>query len=125
MSSSQIVYTVDPVFACWEWTGKLDRDGYPIVWRGKLPDRAHRYVYECERGAIPEGMALDHMCRNRKCVAPHHLEPVTRSENERRKSWRYRAKRVSCPVGHPMALHGVVTPNGGKVCRECNREALA
>lgn len=120
--SSQVAYDVDPVFQCWNWTGKLDRDGYPVVWRGRKPSRAHRVVYELECGAVPEGKALDHMCRNRMCVAPHHLEPVDQSENELRKAWRYRARRTTCSKGHSMAT-AMMTEWGGLVCRQCNEEA--
>jgi hypothetical protein len=50
------------------------------------------------------------------------LQLAQRSENEKRKSWRYRAKRTTCPKGHDLKLHGVVTPEGGRVCRQCNRD---
>lgn len=110
-------------FGCWLWMSKLDRDGYGISWRGRIATRAHIAVYRELAGAVPEGKVLDHLCRNRRCVAPHHLEPVDQAENERRKSWRYRAKRTHCPKGHELAIAGVVTPSGGRVCRTCNREA--
>ncbi len=125
--SSQVSYTRDTTMGCWLWTGKVDTRGgsgygYPIVWRSNKPSGAHRLVYELEVGPIPQGLVLDHLCRVRLCVAPHHLEPVTQHENELRKSWRYRAKRKTCKAGHDMAINGVVTSEGGRVCRTCNRE---
>lgn len=113
----------DPVFGCWPWLGSLDKGGYPIVWRSGRPARAHRVVYELELGAVPEGKVLDHTCRNRACVAPHHLEPVTQTENECRKSWSYRARIARCKNGHALAELAVITPHGGRVCRQCNQEA--
>ena len=111
--------TLDPVFGCELVTSRLDRDGYAFF--GKT--RAHLHAWVSEKGAIAEGMELDHMCRRRNCIALHHLELVTRSENEKRKSWRYRAKRATCPKGHDLKLNGAVTPEGGLACRSCNREA--
>lgn len=123
MSRADHTVTLERTFGCWVWTGKLDRrNGYPIVWRGKRPSQAHRVVYDLELGPIAEGLELDHLCRNHACVAPHHLEPVTRNENELRKSWRYRSKRKTCKAGHDLAINGVVTEFGGRVCRECNRK---
>ena len=73
---------------CWEWEGSKTRDGYGQIEDGRRSDRhnlrAHRVVYEGLRGPIPEGLDLDHLCRNRGCVRPDHLKPVTRSENCRR-----------------------------------------
>ncbi len=128
--SSQFSWTVDRLFGCWLWSGHTDkRDGRAIVWRGKSPVSAQRAVYEEHIGPVgyaPDGEAyeLDHLCRRAGCVAPHHAEPVTRAENERRKSWRHRAKRMKCPRGHELSVNGVVTPEGGRVCRQCNREAM-
>lgn len=116
--------SVDPVFGCWLWTGRTDRrDGGALVWRGKHPYAAYRVVFEAEVGDIGAELVLDHLCRRRMCVAPHHLEPVTKDENEKRKMWRYRAKRTTCPRGHALATSAIVTPEGGRVCRECNHEA--
>jgi hypothetical protein len=111
----------DPVFGCELWTGRLDAEGYAYHGRS----RAHIVAWERANGPVPEGKELDHLCRRRHCVALHHLEMVTRRENELRKSWRYRAKRVRCPDGHELAVHDIVTPEGGRVCRACNREAIS
>lgn len=108
----------DP-FGCELVTHRLDRDGY--AFHGG--SRSHIVAYIQAKGAVPEGLVLDHLCRRRNCKAVHHLEPVTQSENEKRKSWRYRARRKLCQVGHDLALNGVITPEGGRVCRACNREA--
>jgi len=109
----------DPVFGCELATGRRDKDGYAFHGR----TRAHIVAWEAEHGAIEGDMELDHLCRRRACVALHHLELVTRRENELRKSWRHRARRALCPRGHALADHGVVTPEGGRVCRQCNRDA--
>lgn len=105
---------------CLVWCGRVGRDGYGLTWRRGTPIQAHLAVYTSTVGPIPADRVLDHLCRNRLCVAPWHLEPVTRRENERRKAWPARARRTTCPQGHALADTGVVTPHGGKVCRVCN-----
>lgn len=109
----------DPIFGCELATGRKDDDGYAFHGR----TRAHIAAWEAANGRVPDGLELDHLCRRRACKALHHLEPVTRSENELRKSWPYRARRKLCPRGHQLAIHGIVTPEGGRVCRQCNRDA--
>jgi hypothetical protein len=69
---------------CWEWSGKRDDDGYGrFAFNGKKV-RAHRWLFEFATGPIPEGLELDHLCRNRACVRPRHREPVTHAQNIRR-----------------------------------------
>jgi hypothetical protein len=115
----------DPIFGCLLWTARVNDNGYAIIWRGRRPRNAVRIVYEAEVGPIGEGLFPDHLCRRRLCVAWWHVEPVTKDENERRKLWRYRVRMKTCPRGHGLALHAVVTPEGGRVCRLCNAAALA
>lgn len=77
-------YEVDESTGCWLWAGGK-RGGYGRI---KLADtgmmEAHRASYEFHVGAIPDGLVIDHLCRNRSCINPAHLEPVTELENIRR-----------------------------------------
>lgn len=112
---------IDPIFGCDLAEGRLDRDGY--AFHGKT--RAHIFAWVAKNGPVPPELELDHTCRRRHCRALHHLELVTRSENEKLKSWRYRVRRASCARGHDLKLNGMITPEGGRVCRQCNRDAGA
>lgn len=113
----------DPIFGCEIAQGRTDHEGY-VFW-GK--SRAHIAAWQRVNGVITaldkEGnrLELDHGCRRRACVRLVHLELVTRSENEKRKSWKYRAKQKQCKNGHDMAINAMVTPEGGRVCRTCSR----
>jgi hypothetical protein len=109
------LYTISDS-GCWEWTGALDRLGYGQVhWQGRR-QRAHRAVYEATGNVIPDGLELDHLCRNKRCVNPSHLEPVTHSENLRR----HYATVTECPQGHPYDdANTYITSSGKRRCRTC------
>ena len=117
-------YTIDPIFGCWNWIGRIDEQtGYGLIWRGKSPIKAHIVVYGEKVGPVPPGLVLDHACVNPRCVAPHHLEPITQVENLRRRNWKNRSALKKCKAGHDLADNAIVTPTKGRVCRQCNADS--
>ena len=105
---------------CWEWVGYIDRHGYGVLDQR----RAHRVVYERAKGPIPEGLQTDHLCRNRKCVNPDHLELVTSRENTLRgNSFVARqARQTHCIRGHEFTMENTLRTSCGKrQCRACSR----
>ena len=112
---------------CWEWTGEIINGGYG---RFKLQQHgvrhsymAHRHTYTLLRGEIPAGLQIDHLCRNRKCCNPDHLEPVTPRVNQHRGvgfSGRNAAK-THCPRGHEYTPENTYVPpkNPRRMCRTC------
>ena len=111
---------------CWLWTGGHSGSGYGAFSPGKraTPIPAHRYAYESVVGPIPEGLEIDHLCRNRGCVNPKHLEPVTPQENIRRADLANGkgSAATHCPHGHAYDEANTRHYAGRRHCRACARE---
>lgn len=120
-AESRFWQKVQPTGYCWEWTAHRTKNGYGRVsFRGKSLV-AHRVAYELLVGPIPKGMQVDHLCRNRGCVNPDHLEPVTPRENAIRAfSPAGIAVRTGvCQRGHSMDDAYRTKRADGKVVRRC------
>lgn len=109
---------------CIEWIGGLSLNGYgsfsvDTSHSASKKDMAHRWSWEYHVGPIPEGYDIDHLCRNRACVNPAHLEPVTRMENIRRAV----ALKTHCPQSHPYDETNTYIRPGTthRKCRTCMR----
>ncbi|WP_396127281.1 HNH endonuclease signature motif containing protein [Corynebacterium sp. MSK071] len=111
---------------CWEWSGTKYRTGYTKLASGRKQILGHRWAYEHYRGEIPSGMVIDHLCRNRGCVNPAHMEVVTNEENLRRGAGYaiQNGMRSTCINGHEYTPENTyVEPNGKNIrCRACAAE---
>lgn len=101
---------------CWGWTGSPNGNGYGHARVDGKTYVAHRYVYQSTVGPIPEGLQLDHLCRNRMCVNPSHLEPVTHRENVLRGQGHaaINARKTHCSCGLPLEFR-----YGQRLCYPC------
>lgn len=108
---------------CWLWKGQKTQDGYGRFSARGESVRAHRYTYELFVGKIPNGLVIDHLCRNRSCVNPLHLEPVTNRENLLRGDTipARHAKVTHCPKGHEYTQENTYLNGGSRICRQCMR----
>lgn len=98
----------EPNSGCWLWLGASNENGYGLITRGKRTVKAHRFSYERANGPIATKLEIDHLCRNKCCVNPAHLEAVTHGENRRRV---------------PRDLEFACSSCGSQIVRKHNRHA--
>lgn len=108
---------------CWVWSGYVRKDGYANFRIGSRFWKAHRASFYLHKGQIPDGLDLDHLCRNRACVNPKHLDPVTRSVNCKRGNTGKHligAHNTHALKDHPKQEY--FDEKGRSRCRECRRQ---
>ena len=119
---------LDLLSGCWVWTASKNEHGYGKISYNGNPVRAHILSYQHWNGDIPKGLELDHKCRNRSCVNPDHLEPVTHKENMNRgivgKNNQY-VNATHCKNNHEFTIDNTYhRPTGGRACKICRNDAV-
>ncbi|MFJ2000282.1 HNH endonuclease signature motif containing protein [Streptomyces chartreusis] len=111
---------------CWEWQAAKSRNGYGVLVLSRRSLYSHRVSYEIHKGQIPAGLHIDHLCQNKSCCNPDHLEAVTSRENTMRSPIApaaLNAVKTHCPHGHEYTPENTVVIKGGRgrSCRTCRR----
>jgi hypothetical protein len=114
---------VEKTDTCWNWVSAISKEGYGRFSLNGTNQLAHRVAWCLTRGEIPIGKVIDHLCRNRKCCNPNHLEIVTTQENTKRGLL---GNITHCKQGHEFTeANTYVFPNGKtRQCKTCRRENL-
>ena len=122
---------IQPSDRCWLWAGSIDHKGYGRFWTGSTPSNpvaklvgAHRWLFTQLRHNIPDGMTLDHLCQNKNCVNPEHLEVVSmrvnilRGNNQAAEN----ARKTHCIRGHLFDLANTyIRRSGRRTCIQCEQ----
>jgi len=111
-------YNITPE-GCWEFTGTINGGGYGVVGVKNTKHYVHRLAYAVFVGKLDDRMVVDHLCRNRKCINPEHLEQVTNAENLRRGEKGGRKPGLTCDKGHEFTKENTYVWRDKRTCREC------
>lgn len=114
--------SIDVKTGCWNWTGSINTNGYGRMYVKGRKIAAHRIIYIRYKGDIPLNYQIDHLCKNRICVNPNHLEAVTAYTNNRRSDSpsALNALKTHCPQNHPLSGKNLYRlPRKGKFYRDC------
>lgn len=113
---------------CWDWNSSLGSTGYGAFTTGRVrgyTSYAHRMAYIPTKGDPGSDMTIDHLCHNKKCCNPAHLEAVPQAENARRAvkdGLRVYVKRTHCKRGHEFTDDNVYRgTNGAPICKKCQK----
>lgn len=106
---------------CIESKKGITSNGYSRIRIGGKQIQAHRWAWQIVNGPVPDGLVIDHICRNRRCVLPSHLRAITQQENVMAGLHNI-DNRSHCNQGHPFTKENImVRKNGRRECAECNR----
>lgn len=119
-------YVLNEQTGCWEWELTIATNGYGQMRSDGRLRPAHRVIYEQKHGPVAPELDLDHLCRNRRCVNPDHLEPVTRSENNRRGLLgKITAEQAAAIVADPRSQTVIAREYGISSSHVCKMKAAA
>lgn len=106
---------------CWTWQAAKNKNGYGVVWQDGKTVLAHRVSYELSNGPIRTGFTVDHLCRNRSCINPQHLESVTQKVNVLRGQSlaALNAVKTHCKRGHEFTPANTYQRSDRRECRAC------
>lgn len=117
----RLIEKIEMKDGCWIFTGAIATSGYGRIGFRNRTLQAHRAAYEEFVGEIPDGLHIDHLCGNKRCVNPDHLEPVTQVENNVRAAVVRVANTTQCKHGHAFTPDNTfMHKRGGRQCRTCH-----